>query len=79
MFGVVGRRECLNAIALGTNPIQMSHFGAAWHLVRFENAHLIKEPHVTELVELLMTATVHTSDTCTVAVISNSTTLSQLP
>ncbi len=30
-----------------------------------ENAHLIKEPHVTDLVELLMTATVHT---CTIRV-----------
>ncbi len=59
--------------------MQMSHFGAHWHFVRFENAHLIEEPDVTELVELLMTLTVHTSHTCTVAVISNSTTLCQLP
>ncbi len=40
--------------------MQMSLFGAAWHLARFENAHLIKQPHVTDLVGLLMTATVHT-------------------
>ncbi len=61
MFGVDSRREGLNAIGLGSNPIQMSPFGASWHFVRFENVHLIKEPHVTELVELLMTATVDTS------------------
>ncbi len=61
MFGVVGRRDGLNAIGLGSNPIQMSPFGVPWHFVRFENVHLIKEPQVTELVELLMTATVDTS------------------
>ncbi len=38
----------------------MSPFGALWPFVRFENAHLIKAPQVTDLVELLMTATVHT-------------------
>ncbi len=38
----------------------MSPFGAPWHFVNFENAHLLKEPDVTELFELLMTATVHT-------------------
>ncbi len=43
----------------------MSHFGAPWHFARFKNAHLIKEPHVTDLVELLMTATIHT---CTIRV-----------
>ncbi len=57
----------------------MSPFGASCHLVSYKNAHLIKELYVTELVELLMTATVHTSHTCTVPVISNSTRLSQLP
>ncbi len=41
--------------------MQMSHFGALWHFVRFENVHLIEEPRVTALVELLMTATVDTS------------------
>ncbi len=61
MFGVVGRREGLKAIGLGSNPIQMSPFGASWHFVRIENGHLIKAAHVTELVELLMTATVDTS------------------
>ncbi len=43
----------------------MSPFGGPWHFARFENAHLIKERHVTALVELLMTATVHT---CTIRV-----------
>ncbi len=38
----------------------MLPFGALWPFVRFENAHLIKAPQVTDLVELLMTATVHT-------------------
>ncbi len=43
----------------------MSPFGATWHFARLENAHLIKAPHVTDLVELLMTATVRT---CTIGV-----------
>ncbi len=53
----------------------MSHFGTLWHFVRFENAHLIEEPDLSELVVLLMSGTVHTSHTCTVEVISNSTKL----
>ncbi len=41
----------------------MSPFGAACHLARFENANLIQEAHVSELVEFHCVSTVYTSRT----------------
>ncbi len=50
-------------MALGSNPIQMSPFRARCHFVRFENANLIQEAHVSELVECHCVSTVYTSHT----------------